>query len=30
MIEKGLSMPNKEKDDPEMKEVGREVLAKLG
>ena len=28
-IQKGLSMPNKEKDDPGMKEVGRELLAKL-
>ena len=25
-ILKGLSMPNKEKDDPEMKEIGRETL----
>lgn len=30
MIEKGLSMPDKEKDDPEMKTVGRELLSKLG
>lgn len=29
-IQKGLSMPNKEKDDQEMKEVGRELLTKLG
>ncbi len=29
-IEKGLSMPNREKDDPEMKAVGRELLANLG
>ena len=29
-ILKGLSMPNKEKDDPEMKEIGRETLKKLG
>lgn len=29
-IEKGLAMPNKEKDDPEMKEIGRETLKKLG
>ena len=29
-ILKGLSMPNKEKDDPEMKELGRETLKKLG
>ena len=28
-IQKGLSMPDKEKDDPEMKEVGRELLTKL-
>jgi tetratricopeptide (TPR) repeat protein len=28
-IEKGLSMPNAEKDDPEMKEIGRELLKKL-
>ena len=30
LIEKGMAMPNKEKDDPEMKAVGRELLAKLG
>ena len=29
-LEKGLSMPNKEKDDPEMKAVGRGLLSKLG
>jgi tetratricopeptide (TPR) repeat protein len=29
-ILKGLSMPDKEKDDPEMKEIGRETLRKLG
>ena len=29
-ILKGLSMPNKEKDDPEMKDIGRETLKKLG
>jgi len=29
-IIKGLSMPDKEKDDPEMKEIGRETLKKLG
>ena len=29
-IEKGLSMPNKEKDDPEMKAIGQELLKKLG
>ena len=29
-IEKGLAMPNKEKDDPEMKEVGQQTLKKLG
>jgi tetratricopeptide (TPR) repeat protein len=28
-IEKGLSMPDKEKDDPEMREVGRQLLQKL-
>jgi len=28
-INKGLAMPNTEKDDPEMKEKGRETLAKL-
>ena len=29
LIEKGLAMPNLEKDDPESKEHGREELAKL-
>jgi len=29
LISKGLSMPNTEKDDPETKEVGRQLLAKL-
>ena len=29
MINKGLGMPNAEKDDPETKERGRETLAKL-
>ncbi len=29
MLNKGLSMPNVEKDDPEMKVLGREALAKL-
>jgi len=29
-IEKGLAMPNKEKDDPEMKQIGQETLKKLG
>jgi len=29
-VEKGLSMPNKEKDDPEMKTIGQELLKKLG
>jgi len=29
-ILKGLSMPNEEKDDVEMKEIGRETLKKLG
>ncbi len=29
-LEKGLAMPNHEKDDDEAKEVGRELLAKLG
>ncbi len=28
-IQEGLAMPNKEKDDPEMKEIGRQVLEKL-
>ncbi len=30
LIEKGLSMPNQEKDDPEMKAIGRDLLTKLG
>lgn len=30
VIEKGLSMPDKEKDDPEMKTIGQELLKKLG
>jgi tetratricopeptide (TPR) repeat protein len=29
-IQKGLSMPDKDKDDPEMKEIGRQTLQKLG
>jgi tetratricopeptide (TPR) repeat protein len=29
-ILKGLSMPNEEKDDPEMKEIGRDTLRKMG
>lgn len=29
-IEKGTAMPNKEKDDPEMKAIGQELLKKLG
>jgi tetratricopeptide (TPR) repeat protein len=29
-ILKGLSMPNREKDDSEMKEIGRETLKKMG
>jgi hypothetical protein len=29
MINKGLAMPNSEKDDPESKAKGREALAKL-
>lgn len=29
-IQKGLAMPDKEKDDPEMKEIGRDLLKKLG
>jgi|GEM_PF-172066 len=28
-IEKGLAMPDKEKDDPEMREIGRQLLEKL-
>ena len=30
VVEKGLSMPNKEKDDPEMKTIGQELLKKIG
>lgn len=29
-LQKGLAMPNKEKDDPEMKQIGQETLQKLG
>jgi tetratricopeptide (TPR) repeat protein len=29
-IQKGMAMPNKEKDDPEMKEIGKQALQKLG
>jgi tetratricopeptide (TPR) repeat protein len=29
-IQKGLAMPNKDHDDPEMKEIGQELLKKLG
>jgi len=29
-IHKGLAMPDKEADDPEMKEIGRDTLQKLG
>ena len=29
-IQKGLAMPDKDHDDPEMKEIGRETLQKLG
>jgi tetratricopeptide (TPR) repeat protein len=29
-LEKGLAMPNKDHDDPEMKEIGKETLQKLG
>jgi tetratricopeptide (TPR) repeat protein len=29
-IQRGMAMPNKEKDDPEMKEVGKQILQKLG
>ena len=29
-IQKGMAMPDKEKDDPEMKEVGKQILQKLG
>lgn len=28
--QKGLAMPNKDHDDPEMKEIGQELLKKLG
>ena len=28
-LQKGLAMPNKEKDDPEMREIGQETLQKL-
>jgi len=28
-IKKGLAMPNKEKDDPEMREIGQQTLQKL-
>jgi tetratricopeptide (TPR) repeat protein len=29
-LQKGLAMPNKDKDDPEMKEIGQQTLQKLG
>ncbi len=29
-IQKGMAMPDKEKDDPEMKEIGQQTLQKLG
>ena len=29
-IQKGLAMPDKEKDDPEMKEIGQQTLQKMG
>ncbi len=29
-IQKGLAMPDKEKDDPEMKEIGKQDVAKAG
>ena len=29
-LQKGLAMPNKEKDDPEMREIGQQTLQKLG
>src|SRR6476619_3477381 len=29
-IQKGMAMPDKEKDDPEMKEIGTQILQKLG
>jgi hypothetical protein len=25
-----MAMPDKEKDDPEMKEIGKQILQKLG
>jgi tetratricopeptide (TPR) repeat protein len=28
-LQKGLSMPNKEKDDPELREIGKQTLQKL-
>jgi hypothetical protein len=28
-LQKGLAMPNKEKDDPEMREIGRQTLDNL-
>jgi len=28
-LQKGLAMPNKEKDDPEMREIGRQTLGNL-
>ena len=28
-IHKGMAMPDKEKDDPEMKEIGKQILQKL-
>ena len=29
-IQKGMAMPDKEKDDPQMKEIGKQILQKLG
>jgi hypothetical protein len=29
-IKKGMAMPDKEKDDPEMKGIGKQILQKLG
>jgi tetratricopeptide (TPR) repeat protein len=29
-VQKGLAMPNKDHDDPELKEIGQELLKKLG
>src|SRR6476619_1898916 len=29
-IQKGMAMPDKEKDDPGMKEIGKQILQKLG